>query len=312
MASRKRKKLEGGAVETVKSVHDVLEIVQTAMLAQVRRGGVPLGPNEIASVIRKLWTEAEMQDHGVGPTESFESAKARSIQESKGDIQKTVEKLRVEATTSAPAPAVSGGAPRAENERPGLNLSGFAWVLVAPLAELMTDETEIGVEQLPWAIVPALETVITMLCGEETIEKCRAKSEPLVAELEQANLNAAELKQKVLADPRAHKILAYLLSKLVMRFEKFERRREWMTRMLNDELEEVELPTLKASDDTWEFSEESFTQLFRSYAVDVKTNTQSPVMDRAYELIWKQHDAKGISVAAKFLKGLGAQRKSRS
>ena len=310
MASRKRKKPKGGAVETVKSVHDVLEVVQTAMLAQVRRGGVPLGPNEIASVIRKLWTEAEMQDHGVGPTESFESAKARSIQESKGDIQKTVEKLRVEATASAPA--VSGAKPTTENEKQGLNLSGFAWILVAPLAELMTDESEIGIEQLPWAIVPALETVITMLCGEETIEKCRAKSETLVAELEQANLNAAELKLRVLADPRAHKILAYLLSKLVMRFEKFERRREWMTRMLNDELEEVELPTLKATDDTWEFSEESFTQLFRSYAVDVKTNTQSPVMDRAYELIWKQHDAKGISVAAKFLKGLGAQRKSRS
>ena len=75
---------------------------------------------------------------------------------------------------------------------------------------------------------------------------------------------------------------------------------------------DIDIPTLKDTDEDWDFSEETFTLLFRRYAVDGKSNTQSPVMDRAYELIWKQHDAKGISVAAKFLKGLGAQRKSRS
>lgn len=310
MASRKRTKLEGGAVETAKSVHDVLEIVQTAMLAQVRRGGVPLGPNEIASVIRKLWDEAEKQDHGAAPTESFEKVQARSAQESKGDIQKTVERLRVEAKGSGEdlTPSEASAPVQAQS----LGLSGFAWVLAAPFADLMTHDSEIPEDVLPWAMVPALESVMTMLCGEETIEKCRVKAEPLVAELELAGLGGAELKSRVLADPRANKILAYLLSKLVMRFEKFERRREWMVRMLNDELEDTELPTLQGTGEIWEFSEQSFTQLFRRYAVDGKSNTQSPVMDRAYELIWKQHDAKGISVAAKFLKGLGAQRKTRS
>ncbi|MBT6179817.1 MAG: hypothetical protein HOI23_21430 [Deltaproteobacteria bacterium] len=310
MASRKRKQLEGGAVETVKSVHDVLEIVQTAMLAQVRRGGVPLGPNEIASVIRKLWAEAEIQEHGIGPAETYQEVQTRSIQNSKGDIQNIVEKLRVEAKAPVPSPASSPAAQ--ENKSRGLELSGFAWILVAPFADLMSHDSELVAETLPWTMVPAWQAVMMMLCGEETIEKCRSKSEPLVAELEQANLSAMELKSRVESDPRAKKILAYLLSKLVMRFEKFERRREWMVRMLNDELEDIDIPTLKDTDEDWEFSEETFTLLFRRYAVDGKSNTQSPVMDRAYELIWKQHDAKGISVAAKFLKGLGAQRKSRS
>ena len=306
MASRKRDKLEGGAVDTVKSVHDVLEIVQTAMLAQVRRGGASLGPNEIAAVIRKLWVEAEKGDHGLAPTESFEAVKARSIQESKGDIQKTVAKLRVEAT-SDPAQAVQ------DKARPaGLPLSGLSWILVAPFADLMTAEDEISAESFPWVIVPAFESVMTMLCGEETLEKCRVKSKPLCDELEQAGLDANQLKERVTSDTGAQKIFAYLLSKLVMRFEKFERRREWMVRMLNDELDDLELPVIQATEDAWEFSESSFTKVFRRYAVDESSNTQNAMMDRAYELIWKQHDAKGISVASKFLKGLEAQRKSRS
>ncbi len=306
MASRKRAKLEGGSVDTVKSVHDVLEIVQTAMLAQVRRGGAPLGPNEIAAVIRKLWVEAEKSDHGLAPTESFEAVKARSLQESKGDIQKTVAKLRVEASgeTAPPSPK--------EEEASGLPLSGLAWILVAPFADLMTAENEVGEGKLPWAMVPSFEAVMTMLCGEETLEKCRAKAKPLCEELEQAGLDANQLRDRVTSDAGAQKIFAYLLSKLVMRFEKFERRREWMVRMLNDELDDIELPCIEGTEDPWEFSESAFTKIFRRYGVDESSNTQNPIMDRAYELIWKQHDAKGISVASKFLKGLDAQRKSRS
>ncbi len=306
MASRKRAKLEGGAVDTVKSVHDVLEIVQTAMLAQVRRGGAPLGPNEIAAVIRKLWVEAEKNDHGLAPTESFEAVKARSLQASKGDIQQTVAKLRVEATGD------SAQQPLEETQASGLPLSGLAWILVAPFADLMTAESEIAPEQFPWAMVAGFEAVMTMLCGEETLEKCRVKAKPLCEELEQAGLDANQLKDRVISDAGAQKIFAYLLSKLVMRFEKFERRREWMLRMLNDELDDVELPAVEGTEEPWEFSESAFTKIFRRYAVDESSNTQNSIMDRAYELIWKQHDAKGISVASKFLKGLDAQRKSRS
>ena len=130
--------------------------------------------------------------------------------------------------------------------------------------------------------------------------------------LEQAGLDANQLRDRVTSDAGAQKIFAYLLSKLVMRFEKFERRREWMVRMLNDELDDIALPCIEGTEDPWEFSESAFTKIFRRYGVDESSNTQNPIMDRAYELIWKQHDAKGISVASKFLKGLDAQRKSRS
>lgn len=58
-----------------------------------------------------------------------------------------------------------------------------------------------------------------------------------------------------------------------MRFEKFEYRREWMVRVLNDALEDTELETLQDGDEIWEFSEQSFTQLFRRYALDGKSNT---------------------------------------
>ncbi len=306
MASRKRAKLEGGAVDTVKSVHDVLEIVQTAMLAQVRRGGSPLGPNEIAAVIRKLWVEAEKNDHGLSPTESFEAVKARALQESKGDIQQTVARLRVEATGE------SVQATQKETKTPKLPLKGLNWILIAPFADLMTTGSEIPEDGLPWAMVPAFDTMITMLCGEETLEKCRVKAEPLFEELEQAELDANQLKERVASDAHAQKIFAYLLSKLVMRFEKFERRRDWVVRMLNDELDDVDLPQVEGTEEDWEFSDEHFKKIFRRYAVEESTNTQSSCMDRAYELIWKQHDAKGISVASKFLKGLEAQRKSRS
>ena len=285
MASRKRPKLEGGAVDTVKSVHDVLEVVQTALLAQVRRGGAPLGPNEIAAVIRKLWTEAEQRDHGLAPSESVEAVHARSVQESKGDIQTTVSRLRVEASQS------SSVNDRTEPERgAGLPLDGFAWILIAPFADFMSGESEVSPEELPWSMVPAFESVMTMLCGEETLEKCRKKGEPLVEELKQAQLDAEGLRERVTSDPRAQKIFAYLLSKLVMRFEKFERRRDWMVRMLGDELESIELPTLAGTEDAWEFSQDVH-QLFRRYAVQESDNAQSPVMDKAYELIWKQHDA---------------------
>lgn len=67
--------------------------------------------------------------------------------------------------------------------------------------------------------------------------------------------------------------MEYLLSKLEMRFEKFEYRREWMVRVLNDALEDTELETLQDGDEIWEFSEQSFTQLFRRYALDGKSNT---------------------------------------
>jgi hypothetical protein len=58
-----------------------------------------------------------------------------------------------------------------------------------------------------------------------------------------------------------------------MRFEKFEHRREWMVRMLNDALDDTELATLQDGDEIWKFSEQSFTQLFRRYALDGKSNT---------------------------------------
>lgn len=67
--------------------------------------------------------------------------------------------------------------------------------------------------------------------------------------------------------------MEYLLSKLEMRFEKFEYRREWMVRVLNDALEDTELETLQDGDEIWEFSEQSFTQLVRRYALDGKSNT---------------------------------------
>ena len=310
MASRKRTKLEGGAVETVKSVHDVLEVVQTAMLAQVRRGGAPLGPNEIAAVIRKLWVEAEKGDHGLAPEQSFDASKARSLQDSKGDIQQTVAKLRVEATGGSSQTEVSSQAVVPSSA--GLPLTGLSWILVAPFADLMSGESEISPDNLPWSMVPAFEAVMTMLCGEETLEKCRVKAEPMCEELEQSGLDAGQLRERVASDARANKIFAYLLSKLVMRFEKFERRREWMVRTLNDELDDAELPLIQGTENEWEFSESCFNKVFRRYAVEEASNTQNAIMDRAYELIWKQHDAKGISVAAKFLKGLEAQRKSRS
>ena len=86
MASRKRPKLEGGAVDTVKSVHDVLEMVQTALLAQVRRGGASGAPTKL---LRSFASFGPRPNKGImGLRRGIGRAvQARSVQESKGDIQ---------------------------------------------------------------------------------------------------------------------------------------------------------------------------------------------------------------------------------
>ena len=107
--ARRREKLRGGSVKTVENVHDVLGVVQTALLAQVKRGGVPLGPSEINAVMRKLWDEAKA--HGSGPdaepSESYEASQKRSEKQSSGDITSVVSALRVEG--GGPPAAVSEG-----------------------------------------------------------------------------------------------------------------------------------------------------------------------------------------------------------
>ncbi|MEC9465299.1 MAG: hypothetical protein VX834_05925 [Myxococcota bacterium] len=311
--ARRREKLRGGSVKTVENVHDVLGVVQTALLAQVKRGGVPLGPSEINAVMRKLWDEAKA--HGSGPdaepSESYEASQKRSEKQSSGDITSVVSALRVEG--GGPPAAVSEGAPAREALAATVSWDGFSTVLASPFLDKIERGPEVGITEVPAVFVPIWERLLEMLAGEENMNKCRSKCGKLVSQVEGNKAKSpVELKRMIEDDEISFKALSYVFSKVIMRFEKFEKRRDWFVRMVNEELEEYDLPDLRGGGgQAWQFTDEAFVKLFRAIMVDEASNHPNSLMERVTELVWKQHDTKGIRVATGFLKSLGAQRKGK-
>ena len=302
-------------MKTVENVHEVLGVVQTALLAQLRRGGVPLGETEISSVMRKLWLEAKNNGKGAAadPGESFESFQARSSKQAKGDIQGVVETLNVDAPKKEPAAAAAkpaGGG--VEQDGATASWQGFGIILASPFLDKIEQGKEVGVTDVPGVFVPIWETILEMLAGEENMSKCRGKCGKLVTQLEGSKWKTpSQLKDMVFDDDISFKALSYVFSKVIMRFEKFEKRKEWFVRMVNEELEEYSVPNLRGGGGSeWEFTDEAFVKLFRAIMVDEASNRPNALMDRVTELVWKQHDTKGIKVATGFLKSLGAERKS--
>ena len=309
--ARRREKLRGGGVKTVENVHDVLGVVQTALLAQVKRGGVPLGPAEITAVMRKLWDEAQSNGSGPAaePRESFDASQKRSEKQAGGDITEVVGTLRVEAPDeNAAVPAASSGDPEGSLS----SWEGFSIVLASPFLQDIQQGSEIGVTEIPGVLVLVWASLLEMLAGEENMNKCRSKCGKLVAQLESnKGKTPTELKEMVEEHEISFKTLAYLFSKIIMRFEKFEKRRDWFVRMVNEALEDYSLPDLRnGGGQDWEFGDEAFVKLFRAIMVDESSNQPNALMERVTEMVWKQHDTKGIRVATGFLKHIGADRKS--
>jgi len=184
---------------------------------------------------------------------------------------------------------------------------GFTQLLIAPFADVIDEGNEVSREAIPRAIVPAFEAAIDMLCGEETVFKCRGRCKSLTTHLEGQSYTAAGLKDKVVHDTTGFKVLTYLLAKVVMKFDDFDNRKEWMIRFVGEQLYEADnLPRLSRRDDVWKFGEDSFIRLFRAIFVDPKTDTQNELMEKVYEIVWNQYDTKGIKVATQFLRKLGA------
>ena len=209
------------------------------------------------------------------------------------DIQVVVRKFKAKPSSSAPQ-----GAPASP---------GFTQLLIAPFADVIDDAVEVSREAVPRAMVPAYEAAIDMLCGEETVYKCRGRCKSLTAHLQSQSYTASGLKEKVIHDTTGFKVLTYLFSKVVMKFEDFENRRDWMIRFVNEQLREVDdIPTLSRRDDAWTFGEDSFVKLFRAILVDPATDTQNELMEKVYEIVWNSHDTKGVKVATQFMRALGA------
>lgn len=209
------------------------------------------------------------------------------------EIHAVVRAFKAKPQSSAPQ-----GAPPSE---------GFTKLLIAPFADVIEDSVEVSREAIPRGMVPAFEKAVDMLCGEETVFKCRGRCKSLTSHLQSQDFTATGLKDKVVHDTTGFKVLTYLLSKMVMKFEDFEERRGWMIRFINDELHEVDdLPTLSRRDDKWTFGEDSFNKLFRAILVDPDTDTQNELMEKVYEIVWNSHDAKGVKVATAFMRALGA------
>lgn len=209
------------------------------------------------------------------------------------EIHAVVRAFKAKPQSSAPQ-----GAPPSE---------GFTKLLIAPFADVIEDSVEVSREAIPRGMVPAFEKAVDMLCGEETVFKCRGRCKSLTSHLQSQDYTATGLKDKVVHDTTGFKVLTYLLSKMVMKFEDFEERRGWMIRFINDELHEVDdLPTLSRRDDKWTFGEDSFNKLFRAILVDPDTDTQNELMEKVYEIVWNSHDAKGVKVATAFMRALGA------
>ena len=185
---------------------------------------------------------------------------------------------------------------------------GFTQLLIAPFAEIIVEDTEIPREAIPKVMISAYESAIDMLCGEETVYMCRGRCTKLTQELEAQSYTPSGLRNKVLKDTSGFKVLTYLFSKLVMRFEDFEKRRDWMIKFINDQLDEIDgpRPRLSRRDESWKFGEDAFNRLFRTIFVDTATDTQSDVMEKVYEIVWKQHDTKGVRTATQFMRALGA------
>ena len=209
------------------------------------------------------------------------------------DIQVVVRKFKSKPSSSAPQ-----GAPASP---------GFTQLLIAPFADVIDDAVEVPREAIPRVMVPAYEAAIDMLCGEETVYKCRGRCKSLTAHLQSQSYTASGLKEKVVHDTTGFKVLSYLFSKVVMKFDDFESRRDWMIRFVNEKVrEEDEIPALARRDETWTFGEDSFIKLFRTILVDPATDTQNELMEKVYEIVWNTHDAKGVKVATQFMRALGA------
>ena len=209
------------------------------------------------------------------------------------DIQTVVRKFKAKPSSSAPT-----GAPKS---------TGFTQLLISPFADVIDDAVEVPREAVPRIMVPAFEAAIDMLCGEETVYRCRGRCKSLTAHLQSQQYTASGLKAKVVQDTTGFKVLTYLFSKVVMKFDDFENRRDWMIRFINEQLrEEDDIPTISRRDDTWKFGEESFITLFRAILVNPDTDTQNDLMEKVYEIVWNSHDAKGVRVATQFMRALGA------
>lgn len=201
------------------------------------------------------------------------------------------------------------GQPKARAQVGAAPSPGFTQILIAPFCQVIVDDAEISREAVPRAIVPGYEAAMDMLCGEETVFKCRGRCQSLASHIETQKFTPAGLYDKVMGDTSGFKVLAYLLSKVVMRFEDFDERREWMIRFVNEKLAEEDehnLPRLSRRDEPWKFGEDSFNKLFRAIVVDPKTDTQNLLMEKVYEIVWNSHDAKGVKVATQFMRALGA------
>lgn len=185
---------------------------------------------------------------------------------------------------------------------------GFTQLLIAPFANVIVEDPEIPREAIPRVMVDAYEAAIDMLCGEETVYMCRGRCTALITDLEGQSYTPLGLRTKVLKDASGFKVLTYLFSKLIMRFDDFEKRRDWMIKFINDQLDEKEGPRPRVSrrDETWRFGEDAFIRLFRTIFVNPDTDTQNELMEKVYEIVWNQHDTKGVRVATNFMRELGA------
>ena len=130
------------------------------------------------------------------------------------DIHTVVRKFKAKPSSSAPQ-----GAPASP---------GFTQLLIAPFADVIDDGVEVSREAIPRAMIPAFEAAIDMLCGEETVYKCRGRCKSLTAHLQSQQYTPSGLKDKVVQDTTGFKVLTYIFSKVVMKFEDFENRRDWM------------------------------------------------------------------------------------
>ena len=116
---------------------------------------------------------------------------------------------------------------------------------------------------------------------------------------------ASGLKEKVIHDTTGFKVHTYLFSKVVMKFEDFENRRDWMIRFVNEQLREaVDIPTLSRRDVLGHLVIRSLNCFALSWWT--ATDTQNELMEKVYEIVWNSHDTKGVKVATQFMRALGA------
>jgi len=291
------------------AMQGTLEAVHALLLYRIRMTGESVSARDISDIFGNLWMKIESTFREIDEDtleEGWTFAVERvydAAQNNPGSLVRSLLRGRVdEPEVEVPE----------EDHHKDLSWDPYIRIILAPIVGQLDDGDGSGILLGKWPrrVVPGLLNAVRLLVGDELIEDMTIRANDIMATLQRSalDLDTEAFWEKVTSHRDAQTIRTQIFARLITKFEYYEKRRDWLIRILNGELANTsdEAPSVLAAN--WRVTEHNFVDLM-TRCIDLQGDLSS-LPHQYREILILDSGPQGVTIGEDFVYNLSRDRGS--